>query len=50
VANLPPESEQVDGGKRKVPEHQADEEGSSKELRIYTATDAAESSDEQHHG
>lgn len=44
------EGEEVDGGKGKIPEHQADKEGALVELRVRPATDAAESSDDEYHG
>jgi len=50
VPDLALEGEDVDEAQGKVPEQQAGEERALEELRVHAATDAAESSDDEHHG
>jgi hypothetical protein len=49
AADLALEGDHVDEGEGKVPAHQADKEEAIEEFRVNTATDAAESSNEEHH-
>ena len=50
IPDLALEGEDVDEAQGKVPEQQGDEEHALEELRVHAATDAAESSDDEHHG
>jgi len=50
AADLTLESDQVDEDEGKVPAHQAEKEDAIEEFRECTATDAAESGNDEHHG